>query len=202
MCAQTSSVWLQTRASLLDRLGGDVREQDWEEFYEMYWRVIYGYGRGWGLSPDDAEDLVQDVMVTVLRKLPAFEYDRSRGRFLSWIKTITRRKVIDLRRRNAVRPAGAGETTVNDIPDPASPADDARWQRQWEDAVMALALARVAKRVDTKTMNAFQQYVLEDRSPKDVAEEMGLSVSAVYVIKNRMIASIREEVRQIESETE
>ena len=85
MCAQTSLVWLQTRASLLDRLDGDVREQDWEEFYEMYWRVIYGYGRGWGLSPDDAEDLVQEVMVTVLRRLPAFEYDRSRGRFLSWI---------------------------------------------------------------------------------------------------------------------
>jgi DNA-directed RNA polymerase specialized sigma24 family protein len=113
--------------------------------------------------------------------------------------------VIDLVRRRAVRPAptdspvNAAEDTVAKIPDPASPDDDARWQREWENALMALALERVAQRADPQSVNVFRQYVLEERSPQEVAEQFGLSVNAVYLIKNRMIAYLREEIAKLEA---
>ena len=92
---KTMSVWLRTRASLLARLKGADSEPAWDEFYDMYWRAIYGYALHFGVHPQHAGDIVQEVFVKIFRNMPSFEYDRTRGRFLTWVKTVTRNTVMD-----------------------------------------------------------------------------------------------------------
>src|SRR2546422_10973795 len=92
--------WLSTRTSLLNRLKHWSDERSWEEFFNTYAKVIYRFAMKAGLSDAEAQDVVQETVITVAKKIPGFKYDRSLGSFKGWLLTITRRKVIDqLRKR-------------------------------------------------------------------------------------------------------
>ena len=206
---QESSVWLRTRASLLERLKRDARDDDWKEFYDLYWRVVYGYAMRLGLNPTDAQDIVQEVFIAVLRRLPALQYDRSRGRFLSWMKKVTRHKVIDAYRRRQARVEGGvqveprdGEGDALDRVDAPVPGESADpWETEWQNAMLSLALERVRTRVDAATYQAFCLYALQGQSPQQVLEATGLpSANAVYLVRTRMVQYLKEEVERIAEE--
>src|SRR5213079_3139615 len=61
---------LRTRESLLSRLREWDNAAEWRVFFDTYWRLIFNFGRKSGLSEPDAQDLVQDVMVSMAKKLP------------------------------------------------------------------------------------------------------------------------------------
>src|SRR5262245_57032246 len=95
-----------TRASLLfDLKQGRRPEEAWAEFHAQYSDVIHGWCRGRGLRPDVAEDLTQEVLLKLLRELPRYTYNSSRGRFRCWLKTVVSRALIDFHRRQKNHPA-------------------------------------------------------------------------------------------------
>lgn len=203
------SVWLRTRITLIEKLqGGTPRQQDWEEFYKMYWGAIYTFATRCGAPRAEAEDLVQEVMVTILRRLPSFEYDRSKGRFLSWVKTVTRNRAYDRFRRHSARMEGRLERlqfndgTEDAVERLAAPAEGSmdRWDEEWRNWVLTLALERVRNRFDAVSYEAFEHYVLKDMPPTEVATSLGLSVNAVYLIKRNGIRYLQEEARKLERE--
>ena len=80
-----------TSESLLFRLqssGESVDQTAWEQFVSLYTPLIFHWGRKVGLGQADAENLVQDVVTTVFRQLPNFQYDKSRS-FRGWLRTVT-----------------------------------------------------------------------------------------------------------------
>ena len=77
-----------TSVSLLRRLRQSDQEDAWQRFVDLYAPLIYHWGRNQGLSAGDASDLVQEVMVILVTKLPDFEYDPSK-RFRGWLRTVT-----------------------------------------------------------------------------------------------------------------
>ena len=91
-----------TRPTMLNRLRDAQDRQSWRQFFERYWRLIYSFARRCGLSPADSEDVVQEVVLEVFRAIPGFDYDRSKGTFRAYLRTITQRKVVD-QLREAVR---------------------------------------------------------------------------------------------------
>jgi RNA polymerase sigma-70 factor, ECF subfamily len=204
------SVWMQTRVSLIQRLRGETpAQEDWQDFYKMYWRPVYTFARRFGISGSDAEDLVQEVMITLLRNLPSFGYDRAKGRFLSWVKSITRNKVIDWHRRQKARvegrlqraePGGDGEDVIEKIAAPGAASTKDAWDEEWENAVLAMALERVRGRVDADTFDVFRQYVVEGVSAEDVALGKGVSINTVYQIRKRVLAYLKEEALKIHDE--
>jgi len=175
----------------------------------MYWRAIYAYALRFGMPHDDAQDAVQEVFIKIFRSLPRFEYDSSKGRFLSWVKTITRTTVLDLHRRRMARVEGqvrVGATDATQLPAEQIIATDARhgddgWEEEWELSLLSVALERVKERVEDVTYEAFRMYALEDRPPQEVAEALGIKASAVYVYKGRVLEHIRQEVAAIRNET-
>ena len=67
--------WLLTRQSLLERLC-DLRDDDsWREFYRTYWKLIYRAATSAGLSSEEAEDVVQETMISVARRMETFRYE-------------------------------------------------------------------------------------------------------------------------------
>jgi RNA polymerase sigma-70 factor, ECF subfamily len=203
----SSSVWLRTQEGLIARIRESDANEAWEEFYQTYCRVIYNYARRFGLSNDDAEDIVQEVFVKIMRKLPSFHYDRSRGRFLSWIKTITRTTATDFLRRRQARiegqprvesPEGA-TPLVEQIPDPNSPDTPDPWHDEWRESLLKQALSRVRTHVDVKTFRAFVLCAFEGRQPAGVARALGMSTNSVYVAKSRVLRQLKREVEALRS---
>lgn len=201
---KATSADFATRASLLHRLRVGHEEDAWREFYDLYWRPVYGYARRYGLGRQDAEDVVQDVMVAAVRALPGFEYQPDRGRFRGWMATLARRKVIDRLRRRAARvPEAACREEAGDwdgVPDPSSETVDAHWEREWALGLLSLAMERVAHGMDSRRWEAFRRYVLEEEAPAAVAADCGLSVDALYVLKHRVVDRIREEASRLRAE--
>ena len=87
--------------------GDEPRQSAWREFFECYAPPVYRVARLRGLSADDAEDIVQQVMLAVSQHIEGFRYDRDRGRFRQWVRRIAENKIVDLRRKPRMA-GGAG----------------------------------------------------------------------------------------------
>src|SRR6266851_5235672 len=85
---------LPTRASLLNRLKDWQDQSSWQEFFDTYWKLIYGVARKAGLTDVEAQDVVQETMASVAKHIPTFKYDPAIGSFKAWLLNMTRWRII------------------------------------------------------------------------------------------------------------
>ncbi len=187
---------LDTPPSLLIRLRDADDSHSWRTFFEQYWRLIYSFGRKCGLEPRDCEDVLQDVVLEVFRAMPDFEYDRTKGTFRAYLRTITQRKITDHLRKSARHPThsldhGAGENGAQSLQDPECPAAQQAWERDWHRNLVQVCLDRVRKEVEPRTYQAFQLYVLEEWQAPDVARFLKIRTGSVYTAKSRVVERMR-----------
>ena len=181
-------VWT-TRKSLIERvLDGD--EESWDAFYANYSRLVYAIGEKSGLSEDDCEDLVQEVMRTIFKSKDRFRYDSSTGKFRTYLTGIVKHKVCDFYRKRDGGMVAMDEETVLEAADPANRLDDVCTE-EWKNHILNVALMELRERVEPETFDAFQMYVLQERQPREVADALSISESAVYVYKNRCVKHLR-----------
>src|SRR3954470_23344124 len=92
--------FIPTRQSLLIRLKDWDDKESWRDFFDRYWRLIYSVARKSGLTEMEAQEAVQETLITISRNIAGFKYDRKAGSFKSWLLHTTRWKINDqLRRR-------------------------------------------------------------------------------------------------------
>jgi RNA polymerase sigma factor (sigma-70 family) len=198
---------IPTRATLIQRLKNWQDQSSWQDFFDTYWKLIYGVALKGGLTAAEAQDVVQETMIAVARHMPTFEYDPAIGSFKTWLLNMTRWRITDqLRKRGPAFTASpsnsedtaTGTRTVDKVVDPASPALDALWNAEWEKTVLDAALARVKRRLDPQKYQIFDLYVNKAWPPEKVAAAFGISVDQVYLAKHRTTEMIREEVKKME----
>ncbi|MCP5540804.1 MAG: sigma-70 family RNA polymerase sigma factor [Akkermansiaceae bacterium] len=195
----------ETRLTLLQRLPNAEDDGAWRSFVDLYGPVIFGYVLRRGCPRNDAGDLVQEVFAAVARSIRSFDYDPERGRFRSWLFTITQRRLIARSRRAAARPSiHAGDWTLERLArEPDASADpEEQWEHEYRRQLFYRAMPLLKKQLSEQTWRAFQGVVLDETDPAAVAEELGISLGAVYVAKSRVIARLREKIEQLEREWE
>ncbi len=74
--------FIPTRLSLLNRLKNWEDQRSWQDFFNTYWKFIYGVAIKAGLTDAEAQDVVQETVVTVAKKIKDFQLDAKRGSFL------------------------------------------------------------------------------------------------------------------------
>jgi RNA polymerase sigma-70 factor (ECF subfamily) len=197
--------FIPTRSSLVKRLKNWRDQDSWEEFFNLYGRLIFAVAVKAGLTEAEAEDVVQETMLVVARKMDGFVYDRAVGSFKSWLMLITRRRIEkQLRKRQpsiAARPHSAEETnrtaTIERIPDPARFDLEAVWDKEWESNLSNAAVARIRRKVKPRQFQMFDLYVIKRWPVKEVAQALDVSVGQIYVTKHRMAQLLRKELRQM-----
>jgi RNA polymerase sigma-70 factor (ECF subfamily) len=179
-----------TRQSVLAR----ARDGDWVDFLRIYPPLIQAFARRRGLDAADAEDVVQQTLTDVVRRLPEFEYDQQKRGFRAFLKTLVHRKVVDtLRRRRPHEP----EQLLATSPAGAATPDEL-FDRQWllEHLRRALEIAR--REVAPKTYQSFELYVLHEWPVEEIASFLKLSPNQVYTYKRRMIRRLRELLEEVQ----
>jgi RNA polymerase sigma-70 factor (ECF subfamily) len=183
-----------TSVSLLDR----ARRQEqlaWGRLVELYSPLVYRWCRQWGLSGSDAADVGQDVLQSVWQALPAFEHSGRTGAFRRWLKTIAHNKTRDHWRRQAAEPAMHGGELPVDIAGPTT--DGLVEDRAAEDSERNWLYRRAVELLQTdfaeSTWKAFWLVVIDGRPAHDVADELGVSLNAVYIAKSRVLSRLRAE---------
>ena len=190
----------RTSATLLDRVRSAPADQEaWNEFVERYGRKVYGWCRQWGLQEADAEDVTQDVLLRLAKKMRDFAYDPSRS-FRGWLKTLTRHAWSDfLGARN--RPGlGSADSQVVQALQQLEARDDLtqRLEEEYDRSLLEEAMARVRPRVQPHTWEAFRLTAQEGLSGAAAAERLGIKVATVFVARNKVQNMLRNEIRRLE----
>jgi RNA polymerase sigma factor (sigma-70 family) len=197
---------IPTRATLIQRLKNWQDQSSWQDFFDTYWKLIYGVAIKGGLTGAEAQDVVQETMISVAKHMPTFKYDPAVGSFKTWLLNMTRWRITDqLRKRGPVaagHPASndtaTGTRTVDKVVDPASPDLDALWDAEWGKNLLDAALAKVKRRLDPQKYQIFDLYVNKEWAPEKVAATFGISVDQVYLAKHRTTELLKEEVKRLE----
>src|SRR5262245_43589309 len=92
---ESVDTWLPTRRTLLSRLKNWDDQRSWREFFNMYWRFIYAVAIRSGLADAEAQEVVQETVITVSKQMSGFKYDRAKGSFKNWLQNTTRWKIQD-----------------------------------------------------------------------------------------------------------
>ncbi|MEM7311940.1 MAG: sigma-70 family RNA polymerase sigma factor [Planctomycetota bacterium] len=178
-----------TSASLLVRLR-DTHDRDaWSRFVELYTPLIYYWARKTGLQPQDASDLVQDVLATMVTKLPSFQYDESRS-FRGWLRTVTMNKWRERNRRASLPMVAASTTQIASLVQPD--AAESFWDHEYREQLVARCMELMKDQFQPTTWQACQKYVLSECSAEEIAEEFGISVWTIYSAKSRLLKKLRE----------
>jgi RNA polymerase sigma-70 factor (ECF subfamily) len=200
--ADSMSGELKTRKSLLSRLRKASNDGDWQSLYDQYRHIILSFCHKQGLDEFSAEDVLQETMVLLMRKLPQFHYDPEQGRFRNWLLRLVSGKSSDARKR-AHRAKSISMEEVFEREEAPSPTDNEgieSIENAWRQALMEEGLRRIKSdpRTKSETFQVFQNYVLNGSSVAEVAKAFQIEENAIYQIKNRMLRRLTAEVMALE----
>jgi RNA polymerase sigma-70 factor (ECF subfamily) len=187
-----------TRPSLLVRLRDARDDSAWAQFVDLYAPLVYAHARRRGLQDADAADLTQTVLRAVALAIGRLDYDPRRGSFRGWLFTVVRTKLCSFLSRRGPLAQGTGDPATQRLLEtqPAPEADSSEWDDEYERRLFAWAVEQVRPAVHESTWQAFWQTAVEGRPGKEVAASLGLSLGAVHLAKSRVMARLRDVVRQ------
>jgi RNA polymerase sigma-70 factor (ECF subfamily) len=204
-----------TRQSLLFRLKRWDDSAGWQEFFERYWELIYNVARQAGLNDAEAQDVVQETVIAVARKIGEFKADARRGSFKSWLLGQARWRIGDqfrARKREARAFSGSPETAGGEFPalpsdedtrtdplhrvaDPTGDPLEGTWNEEWEQHVLRVALEKVKAQVSVKQFQMYELHVRQGLSVGDTARAVGRTKAAVYMATTRVGRVLKREIK-------
>ena len=196
---------LATRRSLVDRLANWDDRKRWQEFFDTYWKLIYSAARKSGLTDAEAQEVVQETVITVAKNIDKLKYDPAIGSFKGWLLQITRWRIADQFRKrepgDAKRARSSDDratATIERVPDSRVVDLDALWETEWKENLFEAAIARVKKKIEPKQFQIFDCYVRKEWPAQKVAERLGVNVGQVYLARHRVSSLLKKEIRALE----
>lgn len=198
---------IPTRRSLLSRLKNWDDQESWRVFFDTYWKLIYTAARRAGLTEAEAEDVVQETVISVLKSMGDFRYRADHGSFKSWLLQLTSWRIADQVRKRKPRlerrhpePSSTESEGVERVADPASLDWQQTWDADWERNLMQAAIQRVKKKIDSKAYQIFDLVVFKEWEPARVARALKVNRALVYLTKHRVSKLLKEEVARLQKE--
>jgi RNA polymerase sigma-70 factor, ECF subfamily len=181
---------LTTSSSLLARLRQPNQPEAWTRFVNLYTPLLLHWARRQAFQEADARDVVQEVLVKLVRQLPDYQRGEEQS-FRGWLFRVTVNQCRDFRRRKATRalPGAGGLSEVGEHSH-LSELEEAEYRR----LLVRRGLEMIRPDFNETTWAAFTRVMVEARSPADVATELNLSVNAVFLARHRVLARLRHEL--------
>jgi len=204
---QNEETWLPTRQTLLSKLKNWDDQSSWREFFNLYWRLIYGVARQAGLSEVEAQDVVQETIVTVAKQIPQFRYDKSKGSFKSWLRKTAHWRIQDQFRRRqrdqhlTTDSSGADSDAIQPEAAIDNGSFDSLWDTEWKQNLIAVAVDRVKKQVTPKEFQVFDLCTNKEWPAGRVAQALHLFRPQVYYVNKKVTRLIEDEAARLANET-
>lgn len=187
-----------TPYSLIERLGRSDNKADWDRLVGLYAPLLRTWVRRHVPQEADAEDIVQDVLAVVVAKLRSFKHNGSDGAFRSWLRTILVYRLKTFWRQKQRSPlAGGDERFTQMLREMEEPQSELarRLDEEHDRFIAARLLEQIRPEFTPATWAAFHRYVIDGRSPANVAAELGVSTNVVFIARSRILRRLREEAQ-------
>jgi RNA polymerase sigma factor (sigma-70 family) len=198
---------LPTRKSLLGRIKDWEDQESWRDFFDTYWKLIYGVALRAGLTHTEAQDTVQETVLAVAKSIGQFNYDPAICSFKGWLMQVTGNRIADQFRKGKRHPLSpeampddADHTPLLErLPEPVGRLESV-WDDEWQKNLVDAAIARVKHRVPMEQYQMFDLYVLKKWPAGKVAKTLGKTLGHVYLAKHRVSRLIQKEVERLEKQ--
>ena len=183
-------------STLLERVKAN-QSGAWARLADLYGPVVYRWCRQSGVTRDDAPDVVQEVFAALTLHIAGFRREKPGDSFTAWLRTITHNKVCDHFRSRRGQPAAEGgseaQQRLQQLAEPSEPSEASNLQ-DVQDMVLPIGLDLVRAEFEPRTWDAFRRAVIERQPPIRVANELGMSIQAVYQAKSRVLRRLRQDL--------
>jgi RNA polymerase sigma factor (sigma-70 family) len=191
---------IPTRATLLGRLKNWKDQSSWQEFFDTYWKLIYGVARKAGLNEVEAQDVLQATMALVADQMPTFKYDPKIGSFKAWLRNLTRLQVISHSLKRRATPGETSNRALTGESHPSGGTVDRMWETEWKINLLEAAITNVKRRLDPEKYQIYDFCVNKKWSPEKVASVFGVSAEEARLAKESITEMIRDELKRLEQE--
>lgn len=182
-----------TSHSLLELVRAGPDGLAWQRWHALYEPLIRGWLQRKRLVVSDRDDIVQDVLTVVVRRLPEFHHNGRVGAFRLWLKTIAINCLREYWKRLRDHPHRVVASNIlNDWADPHSSLS-LEWDREHDRQLVQKLLAFLQPEFTPVTWQAFHQVVIEGKKASDVALALAITLNAVYIAKSRVLTRLRHE---------
>ncbi len=151
-------------------------------------------------ATDSALGVEQDILFTLVEQLPRFRHSGQPGAFRAWLRTVATNRVrLCWRTQNyRLQAPGGSEFLVllAELEDPQSSLSD-EWNLDHQRHVLQSLLQELGQEFEPVTLEAFRRVALLDQLPSKVAQDLGMTVGAVYIAKSRVLRRLREEASEL-----
>jgi len=201
-----------TRPSLLARLrwsGVDpIAEEDWRCFLEIYEPLLIANALRRGLNRTQAEDVVQEILVGIGRRLEEFEYRPGKCRFRTWLFRVAEYKIVDFWRRQQRQlpelgggtESAGGQDRCALVPDTSTLEPDAAWDVKFEEELLQIARRRAGQRASPMNFRLYLYHVVNGHDVEATVaafRESGVTAAKVHLAKLRVLKLVEEELQKL-----
>jgi RNA polymerase sigma-70 factor (ECF subfamily) len=193
----------RTILGTLPRRGGRVPQEDdtdspapplsAEQVYRDYAPRVYSMARRMVANEADAEDVTQDVLLQVVRKLPSFRGDSA---FPTWLHRVTVNAALTHRRRQAAREERGLTRSLDAYRDDETPLSPTHREPAPDDLALGeetrQIIARAVRSLPRMYRGVFVLSDVEGLPNAEIADRLGMSLAAVKSRLHRARAMLRD----------
>lgn len=180
-----------TPVSLLEKLKSSDHADAWPRFVELYTPLLHSWAQESDMFGADAEDVVQNVFVKLLKKLPSFEYNSS-GSFRAWLRKMFTNTRLEKYRRKF--PKLADDEVGWPEPQTLENGPDDVAEQEYHAYLVGRSLQIMQRDFEPPTWKAVWEFIVEGRSALDIARELGIKRQDVYSANYRVLRRLRAEL--------
>jgi len=175
--------WI-TRETLLERIKNQSDSIAWEDFTICYESFIHSVVYKMNVSGNDREDLVQNILLKVWKAMPAFDFDKSKAKFRTWLSHVIKNTAIDFYRKKKQTSKEIYNNAIDIIEDPNC-SIESMIEREWQIHVTKLALNNIASKFTKRAINAFKMH-LNGEPIEKISQQLEIKENSSYRLVNRV----------------
>lgn len=188
----------ETNPSLIARVKDLGDGASWVEFLGIYQPVVYRMARRRHLQDADAQDVMQQVFLSISRSIERWEAGDGQPPFRAWLTTIARNAITKALARRPLDRA-TGTTSAADIleNEPAVEATASEILGEARQEIIRWATEQIRSEFSEEIWHIFQQTAIQGVPIADVAKSSGRSTGSIYVARFRIIARLKEKIQEV-----
>ncbi len=184
----------ETRMSLLLRARNATDPEAFTEFYRVYAPLLQRFVQSRGVDESSSDDVVQELLISLWRRLPELDFDKTRGRFRTYLWQSTHHAVTSWYRKNAKhlksRVADL-DSRMLELEYESQGVPDREFQLAVRNRILEVVLARIQQEVSDAEWQKFKRHVVDGVSALDLSRELSCTTGAIYQAANRLRKRVR-----------
>ncbi|MCM8542933.1 MAG: RNA polymerase sigma factor [Lentisphaeraceae bacterium] len=191
----------KTSKTLLLRLQQDNDEKAWERFSVEYKPFIYSLIKVYGVSHEDSEELVQDVLVKIWKVMSDFLYVRERCKFRTWLARVVKNATINFinLKRNKQKKLEVDDSDEALKNFSSQNELDEKAEKEWKLFIAGKAWENIQSSFSSGVLEVYT-YMAEGKSAIEAAEKFSIEENTAYTYKRRVKDALSREIRRLNVE--